>query len=250
LKCPDCGGSIVYPNGLEGEKSCSACGLVAEEMSTFEVYTHWAPEWNSNWTEQDSETLKEWLTTLRAVSCQLNVPNFPFREEVARTIRKQYHLLAKSQRLSKNKRATVAGLIHLTLKEYNKMRPIKEISKGLSIDQRTVTKQTWLLSKTLDDGKKTLKIPRKTSIAYLYEYAGKMATNKELVNAERILINLRRAGGNPVGLAAGAFYLVCKKNKTKISKEAIGQAFHISERTVYANEVRIRKFSKAALILN
>ena len=48
-------------------------------------------------------------------------------------------------------------------------------------------------------------------------------------------------GGNPVSLAAGAFYHICKKRKIKVSKDEIGRAFHISGRTVYSNERRIRK---------
>ena len=174
MNCCKCGGVIVYPEGLNGEKICAKCGIVLESTPSLRSFSQWAPEWFSNWNETDSETLKEWLTTLRAVSCQLNIPNFPFREEAARTIRKQYHLLTKSQRLSKNKRATVAGLIHLTLKEYNKKRPLSEISKELSLDQSKVTKQTWLLNKTFNAGKKPLNLPRKTSISYLYEYAGNM----------------------------------------------------------------------------
>ena len=136
MKCHTCDSVIIYPEGLEGEKICSRCGLVIDETPTFKGYAQWTPEWHSNWNEEDSETLKEWLTTLRAVSCQLNIPNYPYREEAARTIRKQNHSLFKSQKLSKNKRATIAALMHLTLKEYDKMRPIKEISKQLSLDSK------------------------------------------------------------------------------------------------------------------
>ncbi|MGA3290094.1 MAG: hypothetical protein ABSD42_07650 [Candidatus Bathyarchaeia archaeon] len=242
MKCQKCNNTVIYPEGLEGEKICSSCGLVIEETPIFKSYTHWTPEWHSNWSEEDSETLKEWLTMLRAVSCQLNIPNYPYREEAARTIRKQNHTLFKSQKLSKNKRATVAALIHLTLKEYNKLRPLKEISKELSLDPREVMKQAWLLNKTLNAEKETIKIQRRTAIDYLHEYAGKITEDKELiVNAENILLKIKRSGGNPIGLAAGAFYNVCKKRKNKISKEKIGETFRISERTVYANEARIRK---------
>ncbi|MGA3060658.1 MAG: hypothetical protein ABSD92_09850 [Candidatus Bathyarchaeia archaeon] len=242
MKCHTCDSIIVYPEGLEGEKICSSCGLVVEETPSFKIFTQWTPEWHSNWSEADSETLKEWLTTLRAVSCQLNIPNYPYREEAARTIRKQNHNLFKSQKLSKNKRATVAALIHLTLKEYNKLRPLKEISKELSLDPREVMKQAWLLNKTLNTQKEPIRIQRRTAVDYLHEYAGKISEDKELiVNAENILMKIKRSGGNPIGLAAGAFYNACKKKKNKISKEKIGETFRISERTVYANEVRIRK---------
>jgi len=237
-----CDGTIVYPEGLDGEKICSQCGLVIEEIPTFKSYTQWTPEWNSNWNEQDSEALKEWLTILRSVSCQLNIPNFPYREEAARTIRTQSHLLSQSQKLSKNKRATVAALIHLTLKEYDKMRPIREISKELSLDNRAVMKQAWLLNKKLNSTKASLKISRKTASDYLFEYAGKITEDKELiVNAENTLMKIKRSGGNPIGLAAGAFYNACKKKKNKISKEKIGETFRISERTVYTNEAKIRR---------
>ena len=242
MKCPKCyDGIILCPEGIEGEKICSHCGMVIDEIPTFKGYTQWSPEWYSNWSGEDSETLKEWLTVLRAVTCQLNIPNYPYREEAARIIRKQKHTLGKSQKLSKNKRATVAALMHLILKEYDKLRPVKEISKELSLDNKLVMKHTWLLNKTIKLKKETIKINRKTAINYLHEYAGKMTQNKELiVNAEITLQKIRRSGGNPIGLAAGAFYYVCKK-KTKISKEKIGEIFAISERTVYANEARIRK---------
>jgi len=242
LKCQNCDNDIIFPEGVDGEKICSHCGLVIDEMPTLRSYVAWAPEWHSNWNENDSETIKEWLTTLRSVSCQLNLPNFPYREEAARTIRKHKNQIFKSQKLSKNKRATIAALIHMTLKEYNKMRPLKEISKELSLDYRTIMKQTWLLNKLLNTGKESLKIQRKTAIDYLHEYAGKISENKELMTkTEETLHLVKRSGGNPVGLAAGAFYVTCKKNKAKISKEEIGEIFCISARTVYTNEARIRK---------
>jgi len=240
LKCQKCESAIIAPEGWEGEKICSNCGLVVDETPIFKGYVQWTPEWHSNWNEQDSETLKEWLTILRGVSCQLNIPNYPYREEAARTIRKQNHSLFKSQRLSKNKRATIAALMHLILKEYDKMRPIKEISDDLSLDYRTVMKQAWLLNKTLNSKKVTVRTKRKTATDYLHEYAGKITPNKELIlNAENTLQKIKRAGGNPLGLAAGAFYYACKKQK--ISKEKIGATFGISARTVYSNEAKIRK---------
>lgn len=243
MKCKNCNNEVVYPEGIGGEKICSHCGLVIDETPMFHCYTKWTPEWHSNWSEEDSETIKEWLTTLRAVSCQLNIPNFPYREEAARTIRKQKNQIFRSQKLSKNKRTTVAALIHLTLKEYNKIRPIKEISRELSLDYRTVMKQTWLLNKTLNGEKAyPLKIQRKTATDYLHEYAGKISEDKELITkTEGTLSILIRLGGNPIGLAAGAFYHTCKQNRAKVSKEKIGEIFHISERTVYTNEARIRK---------
>jgi len=241
LKNPNCCGTIVYPEGLNGERICTQCGLVIEESPIIKSFTKWAPEWHSNWSEQDSETLKEWLTTLRAVSCQLNIPNFPYREEAARTIRTQNHLIFKSQKLSKNKRATVAALMHLVLKEYDKMRSIKSISKDLSLDTGLVMKQAWILNRTLKTEKEHLKIQRKTALDYLRENAAKISVNKELfLSAESTLLEIRASGGNPIGLAAGTFYYVCKR-KTNISKEKIGEVFGISARTVYSNEVKIRR---------
>ncbi len=243
MNCHNCAEEIVYPEGISGEKICKKCGLVLDENPTFKCYTHWTPEWHSNWSQQDSETLKEWLTTLRAVTCQLNIPNFPYREEAARTLRKQSNYIFRQQKLSKNKRLTIAALMHLILKEYDKMRPIKEISKELSLDSRLVMKQAWILSKTLNGEKENLKIQRKTALDYLHENAGKITNDKDLITkAENILVKMKRSGGNPIGLAAGAFYNVCKESKTKLSKEKIGEAFHISERTVVTNSARIRQF--------
>ena len=242
MNCLKCDSEVIYPEGLNGEKICRNCGLVIDEMQSFKSFAQWTPEWYSNWNEQDSETLKEWLTTLRAVSCQLNIPNFPYREEAARTIRTQNQLIFRSQRLSKNKRATVAALMHLILKEYDKMRSIKEISKELSLDYKSVMKQEWILNKTLNEEKNQIKIQRKTAADYLHENTQKIIDNKEIIlHAENTLIKVRRSGGNPVGLAAGALYNACKVNKIKISKEIIGEAFRISNRTVYTNEARIRK---------
>lgn len=239
--CAECNGTTVHPEGLGGEEICSKCGLVLDDTPSFKSYAEWVPEWYSNWNEQDSETLKDWLTTLRSISCQLSIPNFPYREEAARTIKSQNHSLFKSKKLSKNKRATIAALMHLVLKEYDKTRPIKEISKELSLDNREVMKQAWLLRKTLNT-KKESRIPRKTALDYLHKCAGRITQNRELIiEAENSLLKTKRSGGNPIGLAAGAFYTACKKKKAKISKEKIGQTFHISERTVYINEVKIRK---------
>jgi transcription initiation factor TFIIIB Brf1 subunit/transcription initiation factor TFIIB len=240
LNCPKCNSTVIYPEGLNGEKICAKCGLVLDHAPTVRSFSKWAPEWYSNWNEQDSETLREWLTTLRAVSCQLSIPNFPYREEAARTIRTQSRCLSKSQKLSKNKRATVAALMHLVLKEYQKARPLTEISNELKLDRKLVLKQTWILNKALNQENPKLKIKRKTALDYLKEKSVKIAIDKNILpEAEEILSTIKGSGGNPIGVGAGALYFVCKK-KTNIGKEEIGKAFGVSPRTVYTNEVRIR----------
>jgi transcription initiation factor TFIIIB Brf1 subunit/transcription initiation factor TFIIB len=242
LKCKICGDFVIFPQGPLGEPICRKCGLVVEERPQTKNYTQWSPEWYSNYNEQDSPTLREWLTILRSVSCQLSIPNFPYREEAARTIRKKKNSLFKSQKLSKNKRETIAALLHLTLKEYNKTRPIKQISEELALDQRAVLKQEWLLNRTFNDEKKMFYIRRKSALDYLHENAGKINLARELItDTEKKIDLMKRHGGNPIGLAAGALYNVCRERKENISKEKIGIAFNISERTVYMNEVRIRK---------
>jgi transcription initiation factor TFIIIB Brf1 subunit/transcription initiation factor TFIIB len=207
------------------------------------MFSEWAPEWFSNWNEEDSETTKEWLTHLRAVSCQLNIPNFPYREEAAKTIRTKNKVLFRSQKLSKNKRTSVAALIYLILKEYNNCRPIKEISEELSLDLVTVRKQVWLLNKTLRlKEEKPIKIQRKTAANYLCENSGKLVNDRQLIEfAEATVSRVKRAGGNPVGVAAGALYFAAKTKRAKLSKEDIGRVFNISARTVYSNEMRIRQ---------
>lgn len=243
MYCPSCKGTILFPEGLGGEKVCSGCGLVIDETPVAQTFSQWAPEWYSNWSEEDSETLKEWLTYLRSVSCQLSLPNFPYREEAARTIRTRNRVLFRSQKLSKNKRITVAALVYLVLKEYDKLRPIKEISEELSLDTKAVKKHVWLLNKTLQSTEKEpMRIQRKTALNYLHEYARKLTNDRQLIqHAESTLIKVKRAGGNPVGVAAGALYCASKIKRASISKEEIGKTFHISERTVYTNEVRIRR---------
>ncbi len=243
MYCPKCEGTILFPEGLGGEKVCSRCGLVIDETPIAQTFSQWAPEWYSNWNEEDSETLKEWLTYLRSVSCQLSLPNFPYREEAARTIRIKNRVLFRSQKLSKNKRVTVAALVYLVLKEYDKLRPIKEISEELSLDAQTVKKHVWLLNKTLQSTEKEpMRIQRKTAMNYLHEYARKLTSDRQLIQyAENTVIKVKRAGGNPVGVAAGALYCASKIKRASISKEEIGKTFRISERTVYTNEVRIRR---------
>jgi transcription initiation factor TFIIIB Brf1 subunit/transcription initiation factor TFIIB len=248
LECPKCNNDIISPEGINGEQICGSCGLVVNSAPAHSNFIHWAPEWFSNWSEEDSETIKEWLTTLRAVSCQLNLPNYPYREEAARTIRSQNSTLFKSQKLSKNKRTAVAALIHLILREYNKSRPLKEISKELNLNEKSVTKHAWLLNKMLNlKEEKSIKIQRKTAVDYLNQHAAKITNNKQLIlNANNTLLKIKKAGGNPIGVAAGAFYNSCKNSKAQISKEKIGEIFKISERTVYVNEARIRKILKKA----
>jgi transcription initiation factor TFIIIB Brf1 subunit/transcription initiation factor TFIIB len=245
LECPECKGIIVSPFWSCGEKVCSACGLVLSESSTTkaESFTRWNPRWYSNWYGDDSETLKEWLTTLRTVSSQLSLPSLPYREEAARTIRKENKILFQSQKFGKNKRATVAALLHLILKQYGKNRSIQEMCKQLSLDSKLVIKQAWALNKTIITSEQQfIGIPRKTSTDYLFEYGGKITSDtKLLVEAREILKKIRRLGGNPIALAAGALYNVCKNKKRKATKEQIGEAFGISHRTVYTNEAQIRR---------
>ena len=78
---------------------------------------------------------------------------------------------------------------------------------------------------------------------YLRKYGGNLTSDATLIQTvERLLTTIRREiSGNPVSLAAGAFYLVCKSTGMKISKDEVGKAFNISGRTVYSNERRISK---------
>lgn len=243
MKCPECNGTTISPEGILGEKACTNCGLVAEESLVAQHFSQWAPKLPSNWNEQDSETLKEWLTTLRTVSCQLNIPNFPYREEVARIIRKENDSFSQSQRFTKNKKATVAALIQLILKEYGKDRSLKRICQQLTLDSKLVMKQTWILKENFRVKKKLLKMQRKSSKEYLYKYGGKITSNNNLLlKAEETLIKVQRKGGNPISMAAGAFYYACKAKGAKIAKKTIGKTFHVSHRTVDTNERKIRRF--------
>ncbi len=242
MKCPKCAGSAVSPEGSKGEKVCPRCGLVLSRPFATRSYTQWTPEWHANWRENDSETLKEWLTTLRTVSCQLGVPHFPYREEAARTIRKGKHLFAQSQKFGKHKRATVAALIHLILKEYNKTRSIKDICQELSLDPSLVMKQAWMLNDTVKTENQILRIQRKTSNDYLLELGGKITFDTAILQAAKeTLVRVQKKGGNPVALASGALYYAHKQHKARISKELIGQTFGISARTVDTNERKIRR---------
>jgi len=245
LNCPECDGALVSPRGLKGEIVCSRCGLVVGRAQTTQDFTQWMPKWFSNWNEDASETLREWLTTLRTVSCQLSLPDFPYREEAARIIRLKSKMLFRSQRFGKNKREAIAALVHLILKEYNKMRPLKEICQELSVDPSLVTKYAWTMQKIIESDKTFLAMDnlRKTAKDYLRKYGWKLTSNPRLIQrAEQVLTSIRNeVGGNPISLAAGAFYFVFKSRDIRISKEEIGEAFHISGRTVYSNERRISK---------
>jgi transcription initiation factor TFIIIB Brf1 subunit/transcription initiation factor TFIIB len=242
LKCPECGGTIVSPQGLLGEKVCTNCGLVVRKTLVARHFSQWTPDWPSNWGEQDSDTLKQWLTALRTVSCQLNIPNFPYREEAARLIRKEKRLFFQSQRLAKNKRATAAALLQLILREYGKERSIKNICQQLSLNSKLVMKQTWNLKENIRNKKQFLLTQKKSSKDYLYAYGGKIANSKHLLlRAEECLAKIQKKGGNPISLAAGAFYHACKVEGYKITKNVIGKAFGVSDRTVDTNERKIRR---------
>ena len=251
MRCPTCSGRVVSPEGQKGEIVCSLCGLVINKTSIAgqQNFTQWTPEWHSSWDETDSETMKEWLTILRTVSCQLNLPSFPYREEAARRIRKEKHALFRSQKFGKNKTATVAALLHIVLKQYDKNRSLREICKQLSLDSRLVMKQTWALNKPISNNPTQLvRTPRKTSTDYLFECGSRITNDTKLLfEAKEILMTVRRNGGNPIALAAGALYHTCKNKNLKVSKEQIAEAFGISHRTVYTNEAQIRALTQRSL---
>ena len=242
MNCPNCRSDIAAPEGLPGERVCTKCGLVVDSPLIVRGFSQWNPEWHSNWSEKDPETLKEWLTVLRTVSCQLGIADFPYREEAARTIRKASPLLAQSQKFGKNKRATIAALMHLILREYNKNRPIKAIAEQLCLDSTLIMKQAWALSETIKTDNNIIQIQRKTAYDYIFENGGKMRINKEiLVLAQEKLRTIQKKGGNPIALASGALYLACKSAKENVTKEQIAKVFGISPRTVDSNERNIRR---------
>ena len=237
MKCPECHGSLVSPNGIHGEIVCARCGLVITGFQHTRGFTELAPEWYSNWDKRDSGTLKKWLTMLRTVSCQLHLPDFPYREEAARVIRKRNAELFHSQMLAKNKMEAVTALIYLILRQYGEARSLKEICENLSLDSSLVMKHTWAL-------RKMTKIERFYSPSDHLRYnAWKLTANIDLIKKTDALLEFlaKKLTGNPVSLAAGAFYHMCKRNGLKLSKDEIGKAFHISGRTVYSNEKRINK---------
>jgi len=237
LKCPECRGSLIFPNGQYSEIVCERCGLVITGFQDKQGFTEWTPEWYSNWDKGDSGTLREWLTALRTVSCQLHLPDFPYREEVARVIRKRSSRIFRSQMLGKNKNEAITALVFLILRQYGEARSLKEICETLSLDTSLVMKHSWVL-------RKMTKLGRIYSPSDHLRYnAWKLTPNIELIKkAEDLLEKLgKKVSGNPVSLAAGAFYYICKSKGLKLSKDEIGMAFHISGRTVYSNEKRISK---------
>ncbi len=220
---------------------CTQCGLVTNRTAITQTFADWTPKWKYNWDEEDSDTLRQWLTTLRTVTCKLNLPNFPYREEAARIIRLKSSALFRSQRFGKNKTEAVAALIHLVLKNYNEIRPLKDICDTLSLDERLVMKYAW-------EVRKMTNLQRTFSARdYLMRYGSELTSDPELLRkADELLVNLRREiSGNPISLAAAALYFVCQSGKTDVSKDKIGLVFHISNRTVYSNERRISRLISA-----
>ena len=245
LKCPECQGQLISPNGIVGEIVCAACGLVIKASQFSQGFTKLVPEWYSNWNERDSITLRKWLTALRTVSCQLQIPDFPYREEAARIIRKSRTRFFHSQKLAKNKKEAVTALIYLIFRQYGEARSLKEMCESLSLDSSLVMKHTWAL-------RKITKLKRVYSPSDHIRYnVRKLTNNAELIKKTvNILEHLgKKSMGNPVSLAAGALYHVCKKKGINLSKDEIGRAFHISGRTVYSNEKKISKiFSTSELV--
>ncbi len=237
MHCPECHGTLVFPSGLKGEIVCKRCGLVISRSRSNQGFTRWTPRWFSNWDKKDSNTLREWLTTLRAVSCQLHLPNFPYREEAARLIRQNSDKFFRSQRLGKNKRVATAALVHIVLREYGNMRSLKEICRELSLDHRKVMKYAWTMRK-MTKYKRTF-----SAQDYLREYGWKLTSDARMIKAsEQLLKSIRgEISGHPASLAAGCFYFVCKSREMNISRDEIGEAFHISSRTIYRNMRRISK---------
>jgi transcription initiation factor TFIIIB Brf1 subunit/transcription initiation factor TFIIB len=235
LKCPECHGALILPSGEGSEVVCEICGLVISGFQHHQGFNEWTPERYSNWDKRDSCTLMEWLTELRTVSCQLHIPDFPYREEAARVIRKKSSKIFRSQMLGKNKKEAVTALVFLILRQYGEARSLKEMCETLSLDASLVMKHSWVLRKATE-----LKRIYSPSDHLRYN-AWKITRNVKLIKkTENLLKKLgSRLHGNPISLAAGAFYHICKTKEKKISKEEIGKAFHISGRTVYSNEKRI-----------
>ncbi len=230
----------MAPDGLEGEIVCNGCGLVIRQPRASQDFTARTPSWHSNLSAGDSSTLREWLTTLRAISCQLELSDIIYREEAARIIRKKSSLL-RSRRFGGNKRETAAALYYLVLRRYDKIQSLKEICEKLSLDYRLVKKCAWYLQEMAD-----LQRPFPPE-DYIRKYGWKIAPSPQLIAAtEKLLASIRgEISGNPASLAAGALYNICKSRNMNITKDDVGQAFSISGRTVYSNERRIYKIITA-----
>ena len=235
--CPECHGPLVFPEGLNGEIVCKECGIVITQAQTSQGFTKWTPKWFSNWDQNDSDTLREWLTTLRIASCQLDLPDFPHREEAAHVIRLKKDVLFRCQRFGKNKREAIAALIHLILREYNQTRSLKEICERLSLNHHLVKKYAWAM-REMTNFNRTF-----SAKEYLRAYGCKLTSDPGLIKiTEQLLTRIhRKISGNPISLAAGAFLFVCINRNIKISKDEVGKAFNISGRTVYSNERRISR---------
>ena len=156
---------------------------------------------------------------------QLKIPRFPYQEEAAITIRKEKTTFSKSQRFAKNKRETMVALMHLVLREYGKIRPVKQMCQELNVDVKLVMKQVWML-KAINANKCLINIQRITSKDYLVEYATQITSKKEtLAFANSIVLNVHKLGGNPISIAAGALFYACKISKTPIQKTKSGRSF-------------------------
>jgi len=82
-----------------------------------------------------------------------------------------------------------------------------------------------------------------TAKDYLRKHGPKLTLETTYLQAaEYVLTGIqKKISGNPASLAAGALYFVCKNKGIKISKDQIGNAFHVSGRTVYSSKRRITK---------
>lgn len=168
-------------------------------------------------------------------------PSFPYREEAARIIRLKSVELFRSQRFGKNKREAVTALIYIVLKKYNKMRALKDVCQTLSLDYNLVNKHVWAMYE-ITDTRQPILVQESPSIHYLRTFAWNLTSDSHVIHAAETLLRKihRGLGGNPISLAAGALYHVCKTKAPNVSKDEIGKAFKISSRTVYNGERKIR----------
>jgi len=133
---------------------------------------------------------------------------------------------------------TVGGSVYAASRELQHGIPPAIIAKQNSTDQESVKQTYQRLKKELQ-----LDIAPPTSAEYLHHICRELNLPSEVETTAEMVLDGYYTGGNPVGIAAAAIYIVSKDQGNKVSLREISEIIGLTKETIWRQVSKIREMT-------